>query len=120
MLLNPEMADAFGDWLDLTRLRRMLTTTRPSLDGAVSLDSLRPLMRIQRRDGDALLVARTAEEGSARWLVGVPHQSGPVLHEADTTDGAAQIVLAELDGPSSTLAGPRPMTAGTDASTRGR
>lgn len=116
MLLNLDMADAFVDWLDLTRLQRALITARPGLDGAVILDELRPLLRARRPAGAALLVARTAQEDADRWLVGIPRRPDPVLHQAGTTDEMAQIVLAALEDPRFALAEARPVNAGADPS----
>ena len=97
MHLTHDMAEAFGDWLELDRIQSALVDARPTLDGALFLDAERPLLQIQRPGGGALLIARSAEESIGRWIVGVPGRAGPVLHEVDTQAEVVEIVLETLE-----------------------
>lgn len=97
MHLTHDMAEAFGDWLELDRIQSALVDARPTLDGALVLDAERPLLQIQRPGGGALLIARSAEESIGRWIVGVPGRAGPVLHDTDSTEEVVSVVLDALD-----------------------
>lgn len=101
MLLTPDMADAFGDWLALDQIRRALTAARPGLADALVPDEERPLLRILRSEGDALIVARSAEDAAGRWIVGIPGRPDPVLHEVGAQAEVVGIVLDVLERSSS-------------------
>lgn len=96
MLLTPGMAEAFGDQLECESLRRALVAALPEAAGTVTVDEARPLLRIARASGGALLVARAAEEADGRWLVGIPATPDPILHATATQQGVLEIVLPLL------------------------
>lgn len=97
MHLTHDMAEAFGDWLELDRIQRALLDARPDLDGAFVLDAERPLLQIHRPEGGLLLVARAADDTVGRWIVGMPGLTEPVLHDADSADETVGIVLDALE-----------------------
>lgn len=99
MHFTHDMAEAFGDWLELDRIQDALLDARPELDGAFARDAARPLLRIERPAGGALVVARSAEEGAERWIVGIPGGQSPVLHDVNTLDEVVAIVLHTLQSP---------------------
>ncbi|ASK65066.1 hypothetical protein CFK39_03625 [Brachybacterium avium] len=110
MLLTPDMTDAFGDWIALDRIRRALFAARPELDDSLVPDEVRPLLLVLRPGGGALLVARSAEDASEQWIVGIPRQPAPVLHEVGSPDEVVRIVLDALELSSS----PAPRSTATD------
>ena len=99
MLLTRDMVDAFGDRLELDRIRQALLAARPELAGALVLDEMRPLLRIQGATGTALLVARTGEGSSAGCIVGIPGRSAPVLHDTCSSAEVITLVLNALPSP---------------------
>lgn len=101
MRLSREMATAFGDWLELDRIRRALLAARPLLVGTLVLDEERPLLRVPRSTGEAVIVARIDEAGATPWVVGVPGDRPPVLLDAGTPDEVVMLVLQALGDPAS-------------------
>lgn len=103
MHLTPDMAEAFGDWLELDRIRDALVASRPELADDLALDAGRPLLRVRRPGRGALLVARAAEDSVGRWIVGASGRSEPVLHDVDAPEEVVTLVLEALqheDSPS--------------------
>lgn len=98
MLFTPEMAEAFGDRLECTRLQHALAAALPEVAGAVTVDDARPLLRIARAGGGALLVARAADEADGRWLVGIPGAPDPVVRAAGSPQEVLEIVRRVMDG----------------------
>lgn len=96
MRLSREMAAAFGDWLELERIRRALLAARPALADTLVLDEERPLLRVPRPDGEAVIVARIDEAGAAPWVIGVPGPQSPALIDAHTPDEVISLVLELL------------------------
>lgn len=99
MFLTHDMADAFGDWLECSRIQRVLIAALPDLADAITPDDERPLLRIRRPSGDALIVARASDDATGRWIVGVPGQPAPVLHHIDSPEEVVGIVLGALGQP---------------------
>ena len=102
MHFTHEMAEAFGDWLELDRIQSALLKARPELDGTFVLDAERPLLQIHRPEGELLLVARAADDARGRWIVGVPSRTEPVLHDADSVKETVGAVLDALGRSSTT------------------
>lgn len=93
------LADVFGDQLEQDRIRRALIAARPALAERGHADGERPLLRILRRRGAAVLVAKTSEGPTgAQWVVGVPGTPAPTLHEAGTCEDIVRLVLDAVDG----------------------
>lgn len=99
MFLTHDMADAFGDWLECHRLRRTLIAALPELADAVNIDDHRPLLRIRRPVGDALIIARAADDSAGLWIVGIPDQPAPAVHDANSPEVVVGIVLGALGYP---------------------
>jgi len=99
MFLTHDMAAAFGDWLECRRIQRALVAEIPSLAGAITPDGERPLLRIRRPAGDAVIVARACDDTAGRWIIGIPMRPAPILHDTDTWDEAVHIVLDVLGQP---------------------
>lgn len=97
MQLTHDMAEAFGDWLELDRIQRALLGARPQLSDALVPDAERPLLQIRYPGGGQLLVARAADDTTGRWIVGVPGHPAPVLHDVDSTEEVVGIVLDALE-----------------------
>lgn len=97
MHFTHDMAEAFGDWLELERIRRALLAARPEFDDALVLDVERPLLRIQRPRRSPLLVARAAEDIAGRWIIGIPSTPAPILREASSCEGVVDIVLGAVE-----------------------
>lgn len=98
MLFTRDMADAFGDWLERDQIHRALVSARPQLGDSLVLDEERPLLRILRPRGADVLVAKTAEESAAGWIVGIPDPRSPTLHEPDSLEELVERVLDALGG----------------------
>lgn len=96
MFLTPDQVAAFGDWLERERIRQDLIAARPELAERIELDELRPLLRILRCRGSAVLVARLDDSAPTPWVVGVP---GPpaVVHDVATRAELVRRVLGALD-----------------------
>lgn len=112
MRFTPDLAVAFGDWLERDRIRRALIAARPELAGTLMLDAQRPLLRIPRKSGGVVVVARMHEAEPTSWVVGISDASAPVLHELDSAD---DVVALTLD----LLALPIPTPDGTEPRLRG-
>ncbi|GAA4523695.1 hypothetical protein GCM10023160_14170 [Brachybacterium paraconglomeratum] len=97
MRFTPDMAAAFGDWLELDLIRRALVAARPELDGVLTPDARRPLLRIPRPDGGLAVVARMSDAERAPWVVGIAGGSAPMLHEFDSLNDVVALVLHLLD-----------------------
>lgn len=99
MLLTSDMADSFGDWLELGHIQRALIASLPELSESISHDAHRPLLRIRRPGGEALIIARAADDANGRWIVGFPAHPAPVLRDADSLEEVISIVLSALGRP---------------------
>lgn len=97
MRFTRDMADAFGDWLERERIHQALVAARPALGGILELDEDRPLLRIPRAGGTDVLVAKTADEPRAGWIVGIPDPHSPTLHETSSLGDLVRRVLEVLD-----------------------
>jgi hypothetical protein len=97
MRFTPDMVAAFGDWLELDRIRRGLLAARPELAHSVEVDTVRPLLRIARATGGEVLVAKTEEPSQAQWVVGVPGVPDPLLHDTGSLDEVVRTVLQTLE-----------------------
>lgn len=99
MQLSPDMAEAFGDWLERERIHRALLSARPELETVMVLEESRPMLRIPRALGGSVVVAKTFEGASTRWVVGAPGRPRPVIHEPRSDEEIVRLVLEELDRP---------------------
>lgn len=97
MRFTPDMAVAFGDWLERERIHDALVMARPELGGTLVLDEERPLLRIPLPDGAGMVVAKTDEESSTGWVLGIPDAQSPVLHATSSLNELVGRVLEVLD-----------------------
>ncbi|ATG51414.1 hypothetical protein CFK38_07645 [Brachybacterium vulturis] len=101
MFFTHDIADAFGDWLERGHIQRALIAALPELADAITPDEQRPLLWIRRPAGDTLIVARAADDAAGRWIVGIPDQPAPTLHDVDSPDEVVDIVRDALARPDS-------------------
>lgn len=101
MRFTPDMAAAFGDWLERERIHDALVMARPELGGKLVLDEERPLLRIPLPDDAGMVVAKSEEttdgKPNTRWIVGIPHPHFPVLHATGSLGELVRRVLEVLD-----------------------
>ena len=97
MLFTPSLVEVFSDWLERERIQDALISARPDLDGRIIPHEERPLLRIPRRDGGVVLVAKTSDEGRSGWVVGDPRPHTPALHGASTVEELVEQVLEALE-----------------------
>lgn len=111
MRFTPDMAAAFGDWLERDRIRDALVAARPDLAELLALDQQRPLLRIARAAGRSVIIARMAAGEPTPWIVGVVGASeaaavpAPALHEVGAADEVTALVLDLLAPPGSAPTG---------------
>lgn len=106
MLFTPDMAVAFGDWLERDRIRQSLVAARPDLADGLRLDEERPLLQIPRPGGGAVLVAKIDEDPTAAWVVGIPGLPAPTLHRAGSLGEIVRRVFEALEASDGPGAGP--------------
>lgn len=99
MRLDPDDREAFLDWLEREQIQRSLIAGRSELEHQLILEDDRPLIRIPTSGGCFLLVAKVSEGPDTQWVVGVPGNPEPTIHDTASCAEVVRIVLEELSDP---------------------
>jgi len=99
MFPTRDVLDAATHFYDLERIRGWILEELPALEDLLRHGDTDPFLTLDLPAGGRLVIAKMTTGVLTRWVVMVPGDPGPAVHEIESKDDYARIIREELGDP---------------------